>query len=331
MQSPVHADSFERLFSPANTIRARTVEEILRLDPMRLAYDGSPGKNPGYLFRGELDYATPLQSSLERYVLAEVPQNQPISGKVLRDSELKLIQRFQSQGGVHIAATKDEAINRSKIPWNDTFRWLSLMQHYGEPTRLIDFSLDVRVALFFATWHHSNLHRSSPALASDDLVVYGFPCFGFSKIVQNKTPVICREPGEIDMNFALGRRIGLIRTLGVGHNELRPSPLRTFGWDRPFYKNERLDKQAGMFVYPFDDPPASLRGSRDSWLVANISADGSNDPFKTADSGKPLPGLRITLPADEVADISKALDQVHSVTKETLFLDVAVPMPTNDA
>jgi hypothetical protein len=66
------------------------------------------------------------------------------------------------------------------------------------------------------------------------------------------------------------------------------------------------------------------------WLVANISADGSNDPFKTADSGKPLPGLKIMLPADEVANISRVLSQVHSVTKETLFLDVAVPMPTSD-
>jgi hypothetical protein len=36
------------------------------------------------------------------------------------------------------------------------------------------------------------------------------------------------------------------------------------------------------------------------------------------------------LPADEVANISRVLSQVHSVTKETLFLDVAVPMPTSD-
>jgi hypothetical protein len=43
--------------------------------------------------------------------------------------------------------------NRVHSPTND-FEWLALMQHYGVPTRLLDWSMNPRVALYFAVKEH---------------------------------------------------------------------------------------------------------------------------------------------------------------------------------
>lgn len=53
--------------------------------------------------------------------------------------EHNLIQEFQLQYALH-----------DKMPTN-TFDWLSLMQHFGSPTRVLDWSNSILVAAYFAT------------------------------------------------------------------------------------------------------------------------------------------------------------------------------------
>jgi hypothetical protein len=285
-----------------------------------------PGENPGYIFRGELDYQVPLRSSLERHVLKNDADRRPVDGGRLRDEERRLVAQFMNGEGIHIARKADEEINRVQVHKTDTFRWLSLMQHYQMPTRLIDFSRDIRVALFFATWHYSRIEKTRPALASEDLVIYCFPCFGFDDFVQNKTPIARDNSGNINMNTALCRRIGLSWAGAFSAPEIRPFPLRKFGWDRPHFQNERLRRQKGMFIYPFDDPRAPLALAGNSWLVGNLADEGVTDPFKFGNLEKRLPGMTIRLPSAIASRVADELAANHGLNEQTLMSDIEIAL-----
>lgn len=87
------------------------------------------GENDGYpgftWYRGHADSSWLLVPGY--YRLANAP------------SESTLIKRFKQSAAMLISATP-----------KDSFDWLFLMQHYGVPTRLLDWSENPLVALYFA-------------------------------------------------------------------------------------------------------------------------------------------------------------------------------------
>lgn len=79
-----------------------------------------------------------LQSTLWRYLKVHHP-------KILKTSwyprEKTSLTRFQKIAHLHLTHLPAD---------RDQLTWLALMQHYGAPTRLIDFTSNPAVALFFA-------------------------------------------------------------------------------------------------------------------------------------------------------------------------------------
>jgi len=71
---------------------AAVVDQLNPLTFQTLAYDCEIGPNHGYVFRGELDFKVPLQSSLERYLIEQPLQN-----------EKKLIEAFVEGEGDRVA------------------------------------------------------------------------------------------------------------------------------------------------------------------------------------------------------------------------------------
>jgi FRG domain len=88
-----------------------------------------------WIFRGQGASCWPLQTSMDR-MFKQYDDNIP-----KLQVEIALIKRFQREAH-HYGITNTNYLN---IP-----EWLSLMQHYGAPTRLLDWTHSPWVALFFA-------------------------------------------------------------------------------------------------------------------------------------------------------------------------------------
>jgi hypothetical protein len=89
-----------------------------------------------FIFRGQAEASWPLRSSLERAIGVD-------SGDASRWEycERWMLQKFQEAAHCYL----------SNVPSGDNrVEWLSLMQHYGTPTRLLDCTHSFFVAAFFA-------------------------------------------------------------------------------------------------------------------------------------------------------------------------------------
>ena len=90
--------------------------------------------NSNWIFRGQEDYSWRLQSSIDRVSFKNEIANQK---KHFEEFYIRDIKR-----NPHLYADKFNV--------NSDFQVLSLLQHYGIPTRLVDFSASPYVAAFFA-------------------------------------------------------------------------------------------------------------------------------------------------------------------------------------
>jgi hypothetical protein len=172
-----------------------------------------------YLYRGQANATWSLQSSLERIV-----------GTKWSAEEAKRFEEFS----VGQFRSKFHLYDRENIKPESKLAWLSLMQHYGVPTRLLDFTESPYIALYFA------LETYSPQ-TGNDLALYA-----------------------LDYSAILEKSIGYIRTRDVEFRETRATVYHRqdeiferivdrFSYDiawiaEPQVLNTRLDKQAGSFL-----------------------------------------------------------------------------------
>jgi FRG domain len=88
-----------------------------------------------WMFRGT-SKPYPLQTSLERAL-----QGADIALADGRDIERQMLQEFKRRAHFYVSPLPNEG---------DILGWLALMQHYGAPTRLLDWTYSFYVAAFFA-------------------------------------------------------------------------------------------------------------------------------------------------------------------------------------
>ncbi|MDF4588370.1 FRG domain-containing protein, partial [Vibrio parahaemolyticus] len=100
-----------------------------------------------WIFRGQSCFDWELESSLSRaFIEADKIRN---NGRPSRSSmsinkrnhEKVMIERFKSHAHLYL---------QHLPPNDDELSWLSVMQHHGAPTRLLDFSFSPYIALYFA-------------------------------------------------------------------------------------------------------------------------------------------------------------------------------------
>jgi len=93
-------------------------------------------KSPGWIFRGHADAAWPLNTSLQR-----TADDYKIRSKFLPIVERIMLERFQSVAHHYLQYSPKDS---------DRIEWLSILQHHGGITRLLDCTRSFYVALYFA-------------------------------------------------------------------------------------------------------------------------------------------------------------------------------------
>lgn len=208
-----------------------------------------------YLFRGQPDASWHLQSSLERVVGSDW------SAEKARQFEDFSIKQFSS---------KFHLYDRENIQPSSKLAWLSIMQHYGVPTRLLDFTESPYVALYFA------LETAVPSLQRDMALF----ALDYSAIQDRSLEHIrSRDSGFTETRATLYER----------QDEVFDQVVDRFAYDivwigEPKLLNARLDRQAGSFL---------LSGNRDQRIedILNSPLYSSVDIRKLVIRGSLVTGV----------------------------------------
>ena len=100
--------------------------------------DVGPPTKPHYLFRGQSDATWDLTPSLHR---AAKPSK--FNARQLLEIEKAALKEFKAQAHLFLQPNMLNATS-------DVLAWWTIMQHYGAPTRLLDWTTSAYVAAYFA-------------------------------------------------------------------------------------------------------------------------------------------------------------------------------------
>lgn len=172
-----------------------------------------------FFYRGQADAAWRLESSLERTI------GDGWSAEKAQKFEEFSLKQFCS---------KFHLYDRENIQPESKLAWLSIMQHYGVPTRLLDFTESPYVALYFA------LESYSPQ-SQCDFCLYAI---NYSAILEQSILYIRSK----DADFKETRM-----TVFDKQDEIFVKVVDRFSYDiawvaEPKLLNARLDRQAGSFL-----------------------------------------------------------------------------------
>ena len=174
----------------------------------------------------------------------------------------------------------------------DRVEWLAIMRHYGAPTRLLDWTYSFWVGVFFAM---------DRAKVGKEAVLWALPLDQWHALLNRTRPSLVERIRKI----APTPDLSLEDVKRRQHDIILYEDNKQGVWPvNPFFLNERLAAQQGLFLLPTD-----LRQS----FVENLA--------EMQDSANGSPHLRrmpILLDRDNLAAVYRHLFRIN-VTKTTLF------------
>ncbi len=198
-----------------------------------------------WIFRGQRNATWGLRSSLERQIdTFRIAQAETL------DLEQGLLRRFQRQCHHYFG----DAPKRK-----DYLEWFALMQHYGAPTRLLDWTYSFFAALFFALDN----------LVDDDRNKDSYSCAVWALntewIKQPFESVLSSYP---DVLSEWKNDEGILRPITYRNIFLHQNQISLVGVVTPQRMNQRLVIQQGTFLCPGD-----VSKSFEDNLIALMSKD----------------------------------------------------------
>ena len=188
--------------------------------------------------------------------------------------EIQALKLFEKQGSAYFNA-------------KNPIEFIATAQHFGLPTRLIDFTTNPFIALFFATYKPLNNDRKYYYIACSrfetNLILEELPVFNsvdinkenvffglgsedqyhsfYRKIadINEKIHTFYNDSTLSKIDFEIIKnRINQVRErnendipIGVSAEESRKNKSCIF--IQPSFTNERIKNQQGLFMYPYDD------------------------------------------------------------------------------
>jgi len=214
-------------------------KELASWDNLRKYDDGNA------IFRGHTCANWKLETSLERAckrLYGSLEKAAHIENIVLREFRRRLHHYSQN-------------IPRRE----DRLRWLSLLQHHGAPTRLLDWTYSIYIAIYFAAEHGSG-EFAVWVVNKEWLKDEGKRTFAN----HNRSHHLFRGKGdeEVEEHFQT--------------DVLDKDPLKAVIQVNPFQLDERLTIQKGVFLYPcdigesFEDNLRAMQGHNDHKNVRKL-------------------------------------------------------------
>ena len=287
-----------------------------------LKYPGDGNRNIGYIFRGEIDFPVPLQSSLEREWFS-VNSGDECAATELLSFERNLLTEFMRDAPLIRGLAKEHQDQRPELPHDQSvFEWLQLKQHYRTKTRFLDFTRRISIALYFALEHYCQ--KCSKRDWKQNLTIYCFPCVDrCNDGDDNKSPFRITD-GEPNMDLAIGGQMGLDcmkpHSETFGQRYCPAKQKQSFGWDCAHQTNPRLSFQEGMLAYPYEIDGVTVERNKPSWFVRCLRMNPS-DPFHLGPAKDGLPPLMIRIPEKSVGHILEYVQNVCSLTPAKVYLD----------
>lgn len=185
---------------------------------VELAHELNVLPNP-YVFRGQADAAWEIESTLERMLGSEW------SADLARKCEDRSLNSFKSKYQIYCGGEHRP---------NSKLAWLSVMQHYGVPTRLIDFTTSPYIALYFALESYD--HKSG----SD-----------FSIFYLNYTDLMSKSISYIRDRDRMFNETRI--SINEKQDEIFETVIDRYSYDiawvsEPVEANIRIDRQMGTFL-----------------------------------------------------------------------------------
>ena len=237
----------------------------------------------GYIFRGQSNSNYPLSSSLERCMKAFVSK----SHRWIR-AEYWLLREFKRKFHLYSIQMPNDT---------DMLEWLSIMQHYGTPTRLLDFTYSIYVAFFFAI-HSSNSDAAVWAIDHNWLKENVRKEYGFN---YNPDVVLKDQINKLHIEQC---------------NEILSDPC---DGEQPFLipvepekLSERMAKQKGLFIMP-----ASLNVSFDDNITSTLNKSQKSQHLREGKNSL-SPIIKIIISKSCHKEILYDLNQMN-ITYETLL------------
>lgn len=216
------ADEFKVLCASLGVV-PEGISSLAQLSEVAKSLTAKDSTRPPWIFRAE-KMGGNLQTTLERATLGFFPDLRSGGGV-----ESKLLREFKRRAHHYLSDLPREG---------DTLQWLAMMQHYGAPTRLMDWTYSPFVALSFAV--------TRPASGNSGYVIWAIDPYAVRTTANYELKVDDPENNDVMAQF------------GENDEDRFDNLFRqTEAWDtleplvypvNPFRLNPRLTIQQGLFL-----------------------------------------------------------------------------------